>query len=130
MAIKAIVNGRDVLYVWLSVLANRCVMQVYLQKLPVVFDILNGRHEHELGMFTFSPVFDSRLLRSLLVLRRLLLQSKHFSSSFDIFFFLHKLTVTSRNYCIPECNFFLHRFPRRFLRPAKRQPRETRSHVA
>ena len=73
----------------LSVLADRCVMQVYHRKLPVVFDILNGHHEHQLGTFTFSPVFDSRLLRSLLALRRSLLQSKHFGSDFDIF--LHKL---------------------------------------
>ena len=117
------------LIVWLQVLANRCVMQVYLQKLPVVFDILNGQHvEHELGTFKFSPVFDSRHLWSLLVLGRLLLQSKHFGSGFNnffFFFFLHKLTVMSRNYCIPECNFFLHRLPRRFFLPAKRQPRET-----
>ena len=69
----------------LPVLADRCVMQVYQRKLPVVFDILNGHHEHELGTFTFSPVSDSRLLRSLLALGRSLLQSKHFGSDFDIF---------------------------------------------
>ena len=114
------------LYVWLPVFANRFVMKVYLRKLPVMsFDILNGQHEHKLGTFTFSPVFDSRLLRSLLALGRLFLQSKHFGSGFDIF--LHRLTVTSCNHCISECNFFLRRFPRRFLRPAKRRPRETKS---
>ena len=64
---------------------DRCVMQVYLWKLPVVFDILNGHHEYELGTFTFSPISDSRLLRSLLALGRSLLQSKHFGSDFDIF---------------------------------------------
>ena len=62
--------GRDVFVCLLTSfnLANRCIMQVYLRKLPVVFDILNGHHKHELGTFTFSPVSDSRLLRSLLAL--------------------------------------------------------------
>ena len=74
------------LYVCLPVLADRCVMQVYLRKLPVVFEILNGHHEYELGTFTFSPVSDFRFLRSLLALRRSLLQSKHFGSDFDVFY--------------------------------------------
>ena len=91
MAITAIVNGRDVFVCLVTGFGNRCVVEVYLGKLPVVFDILNGQHEHELGTFKFSPVFYSRLLRSLLALGRLL----------------------------------LHRFPRRFLRPAKCRPRET-----
>ena len=56
------------LYVCLPALADRCVMQVYLRKLPVVFDILNGHHEYELGTFKFSLVSDSRLLLSLLAL--------------------------------------------------------------
>ena len=41
----------------LPVLADRCVMQFYQRKLPVVFDILNGHHKHELGMFTFFSCF-------------------------------------------------------------------------
>ena len=61
MAIKAFVNGRDLLlYVCVClvpVLANRCVMEVYLRKLPVVFDILNGQHEHELGTLNIFSRF-------------------------------------------------------------------------
>ena len=40
---KLLLMGEMFLYVWLPVLTNR-VMQVYLRKLPVVFDILNGQH--------------------------------------------------------------------------------------
>ena len=85
MAIKAFFMEEMFLYVCLPVLADRCVMQVYLRKLPVVFDILNGHREYEMGTFTFSPISDFRLLWSL-ALGRSLLQSKHFSSDFDIFF--------------------------------------------
>ena len=65
MTIKAFFMEEMFLYVCLLVLADRCVMQVYLRKLPVVFDILNGHHEYELGTFTFSPFSDSRLFRKI-----------------------------------------------------------------
>ena len=87
MAIKAFFFMEEMFLcatVCLPVLADRCVMQVYLRKLPVLVDISNGHHEYELSTFTFSPFSDSRLLRSLLALGRSLLQSKHFDSDFDI----------------------------------------------
>ena len=103
----------------LLVLADRCVMQFYQRKLPVVFDILNGHHEHELGTFTFFPFpIPGSSVRSLLALGRSLLQRKHFGSDFDIF--LHKLiNSTSCNYCIPECNFFSTQIPQTFPPPSE-----------
>ena len=72
-----------------------------------MFDILNSQHEHELGTFTFSPIFNSRLLRSLLALGRFCKANiSVLALTFFYFLFLHKLTVTSRNHCIPDATFF------------------------
>ena len=51
------------------------------------------------------------------------------ASKHDFNVFCTNVTVTSPNYCIPVCNFFLHRFPRRFLRPAKHRPHETNIYI-
>ena len=87
MAIRAFFKGRDVFVCLLTGFGRSLCYASLLTEvmLPVVFDILNGHHGYELGTFTFSPVSDSRLLRSLLALGRSLVQSKHFGSDFDIF---------------------------------------------
>ena len=120
--------GEMFLYVCLLILANHCYASS-----PVVFDILNSHHEYkhdEPG--TFARVIVVRPLGALMKNQvesfgRSILRSKHFSSDFNIF--CTNVTIMSCNYCIPVCKFFLHRFSRHFLRPAKCRPHKTRTDV-
>ena len=65
MAIKAFVNGRDVFVCLLTGFGKSlCYVSLPTEVEQCQFDTLNGHHhEHELGMFTFSPISDSRLLQ-------------------------------------------------------------------